>query len=186
MLKNSSLADFEKALQILDVKLEKIGIENIEIKAIGGFAMMYYGIRKNGFTVDIDSLTESYDEKVCGAIKETGAELDIDEDWLNTDCAELEGFLTELSNEICWEKTKYAFKHIDIRIADVLGLIRSKAKAVNDGGLVPRSTDKKDLLALLKSIDVTDIKSLDNKQELSFIKESYIRCYDYLKEIQGW
>ena len=26
MLKNSSLADFEKALQILDVKLEKIGI----------------------------------------------------------------------------------------------------------------------------------------------------------------
>ncbi|MBQ9518668.1 MAG: hypothetical protein IJR59_02100, partial [Firmicutes bacterium] len=139
MLKNSSLADFENALRVLDSKLEKIGINKIEVKAIGGFAMMYYGVRENGFTIDIDSLTEKYSDNVYCAIKETGIEVGIDDDWLNTDCSELDGFLGELSKEINWVESKYSFKHIDLKVADIFGLVRSKAKAINDGGLVPRS-----------------------------------------------
>ena len=186
MFKNSSLADFEKALETLDDKLENICVDKIEIKAIGGFAMMYYGVRENGFTIDIDSLTKGYDEKVRNAIKETGIELEIDEDWLNTDCAMLDGFLDDLSNKIVWQNSKYNFKHIDLKLADIEGLIRSKAKAVNDGGLVPRSTDKKDLLALLENVGVSDIKALDNTQTLSFIENSYQLCYNYLKNIEKW
>ncbi|MBO5561028.1 MAG: hypothetical protein J6A07_05205 [Firmicutes bacterium] len=148
--------------------------------------MMYYGIRQNGYTIDIDSLTKDYDEKVKTAVKEVGKEMNIDEDWLNTDCAMLDGFLGELSEEINWTTAKYNFKNIDLKVADIKGLLRSKAKAVNDSGLVPRSTDKKDLLALLKSMDIKSIKNLDASKELDFIKKSYPRCYDYLKSIENW
>ena len=53
-MKNSTLKDFEKALFLLDEKLRAIGTEKIEIRAIGGFAMMYYGFRSNGYIVDIN------------------------------------------------------------------------------------------------------------------------------------
>ena len=42
MLKNSTIKDFEDALIMLDQELKKANIK-IKIRAIGGFAMMYYG-----------------------------------------------------------------------------------------------------------------------------------------------
>lgn len=55
----------------------------------------------------------------------------------------IDGFLTELEPTIYWEKSKNEYRNIELHIADNIGLIRSKAKAVHDGGLVPRKTDKK-------------------------------------------
>ncbi len=168
MLKNSTIKDFEEALAMLDQELKKANIK-IMIRAIGGFAMMYYGFRENGYTIDIDSLTEAYPENVLEIIQKVGHEKGIDEDWLNTDCSTLDGFLDNLSVEIDWQKANYSFDNIDLQIADVRGLIRSKAKAIQDGGVVPRSTDKKDLIAGLIHVGINNIDVLNQSKEYAFI-----------------
>ena len=53
MEKASTLEGFDKALFCLDSKLTGVINTKLEIKAIGGFAMMYHGIRNNGYTIDI-------------------------------------------------------------------------------------------------------------------------------------
>lgn len=58
------------------------------------------------------------------------------------------------------------FKNIDLKVPDILGLIRSKAKAIHDGGLVPRSTDKKDLIDLLRNMEVNSIEEINSNEEL--------------------
>ena len=103
-MKKSSIEDFRTALNKLDDLLVEEGLDAIDIYAIGGFAMLYYGVRKNGFTIDIDSLTKNYDSKVINLIKVVGAQLGLDTDWLNTDCAALDGFLS-LADTIEWKKT---------------------------------------------------------------------------------
>lgn len=185
-MKDISLHEFEKALSLLDKKLDEASINCIVIRAIGGFAMMYYGFRENGYTIDIDSLSEDYSEEVKLLIKEVGRELEIDDEWLNTDCATLEGFLDELSVEIKWQSVDYVFKHIDIKIADITGLIRSKAKAVHDGGIVPRLTDKMDLLSGLRNVGINNVNELDDNPDYMFIKDKYIHCYEYLSRIENW
>ncbi|MBR0133532.1 MAG: hypothetical protein IKR27_06835 [Lachnospiraceae bacterium] len=185
-MKKSELKDFVTALRLLDEKIGANNSKNITIRAIGGFAMLYYDFRKNGYTIDIDSLTEKYDQKTIELIREVGLENDLDEEWLNTDCSLLEGFLRDLGDKINWKETEYHFKHIDLRVADIAGLIRSKAKAIHDGGLVPRTTDKKDLLSGLIHIGIKNIEELDANQEYAFIKADYCRCYAFLTEIEKW
>ncbi|MGN0438780.1 MAG: hypothetical protein ACI4F4_09680 [Lachnospiraceae bacterium] len=182
----SSIDDFERALLRLDQVLENQNIETIQVRAIGGFAMMYYRVNEHRYTIDIDSLTEEFDDCVLSAIRSVGLELGLEDDWLNTDCALLDGFLDGLASEINWKKSRYIFKHINLYVADEIGLLRSKAKAIHDGGLVPRSTDKKDLISLLKMLDIHNIYELDKCNELYFIKGQYCRCYDYLSVIHSW
>lgn len=148
--------------------------------------MLYYGMTEHGYTIDIDSLTREFDDTVIELIKEVGKELELDEDWLNTDCATLDGFMTELEPNIHWEKTEYKYNNINLYIADIIGLLQSKVKAVNDGGLVPRVTDKKDMILLLKMLNVHNIENLDKKETLKFIKNKYERSYQYLKNITEW
>lgn len=52
-----------------------------------------------------------------------------------------------------------------------------------DGGLVLRKKDKKDLLLLLKIVNIDEVKQ--NKR-LKFIKEKYERTYMYLENIKEW
>lgn len=186
MVHNSTLKDFEKALSRLDELLIERNFAPIEIRALGGFAMMYYGVWEQGYTVDIDSLTSKYDDKVLELIVEVGNELGLEDDWLNTDCAMLEGAMNKLANQINWVKSKYFYEKIDLLIADEIGLLRSKAKAVHDGGLVPRITDKKDLVALLKIMNVENVSELDKRDDLNFISKEYERSYDFLKALNEW
>ena len=185
-MEKNEITIFLQALQLLDDKLEEIQYSKIQIRAIGGFAMLYLGLKEHGYTIDIDSLTPNFDQAVVNVIHEVGIELKIDQDWLNTDCATLDGFLTELEPHICWQKSQFTFRHIELFIADNYGLIRSKAKAIHEGGLVPRKTDKKDLLLLLKMNNINNLKELDQLELLKFIDESYNRCYQYLKELNEW
>ena len=46
---NSSLEDFEKALYRLDELLVENSLDPIEVRALGGFAMMYYNVREHGY-----------------------------------------------------------------------------------------------------------------------------------------
>ena len=54
------------------------------------------------------------------------------------------------------EKVK-RYNRIDLYVADNYGLIETKAMAIHDGGLVLRKTDKKDLLLLLKIVNINKI-----------------------------
>ena len=184
-MKESNIKIFEKALLLLDEQLEKKNHEKIVIKAIGGFAMLYNGAREHGYTIDIDSLTVEFDEEVKSIIKQIGMELDLDEEWLNTDCATLDGFLFGLEPIIEWEKVK-KYNRIDLYVADKWGLIETKAKAIHDGGLVPRKTDKKDILLLLKMVSINNIDELKQNERLKCIKEKYERTYTYLENIKEW
>ena len=186
MLKLCSLDRFKEALVALDDLLIKVDVKPLEVRAIGGFALMFHGIRQDGETVDIDSLTKKFPQPVLDAIKQVGNDLDIDEDWLNTDCATLQGFMKELAPKINWLETDYPLKRIHLKVGDLVGLARSKAKAVHDGGLVPRSTDKQDLIAILNHFGISDISALDASEDFAFIRESYPRCYAYLSEAKEW
>ena len=79
--------------------------------------------------MDIDSLTSKYDDKVLELIVEIGNELGLEDDWLNTDCAMLEGTMNKLANQINWVKSKYYYEKINLLIADEIGLLRSKIKS---------------------------------------------------------
>ena len=184
-MKESNIKIFEKALLLWDEQLEKKNHDTIVIKAIGGFAMLYNGIREHGYTIDIDSLTVEFDEEVKNLIKQIGIDMDLDEEWLNTDCATLNGFLSGLEPIIEWEKVK-RYNRIDLYFADNWGLIETKAKTIHDGGLVPRKTDKKDLLLLLKIVNINNIDEVKQNKKLKFIKEKYERTYMYLENIKEW
>lgn len=186
MLKLSSIDDFKEALLLLDARLKEIDAKPIQIRAIGGFALMFHGLRGDKQTIDIDSLTKPFPQPVLDAVKRVGKELDLEEDWLNTDCATLQGFMRELAPKINWLDTDYPLQKIDLKVADPLGLARSKAKAVHDGGLVPRGTDKEDIIRILLSFGIEDIGALDANPDFAFIKESYPRCYAFLAEAGTW
>lgn len=185
MLIERGLETFEKALVSLDDKLDIIS-KKITVRAIGGFVMLYNGVTDHGYTIDIDSLTVEYDQDVKQLIKDVGRELDIDEDWLNNDCASLEGFLDDLATDINWIKPEYSFKNIEFYIADYIGMVKSKSKAIHDGGLVPRKTDKKDLLLLLKMENINTIEDINQDSRFKFIKEEYERTYDFLNDMKRW
>ena len=185
MLREKELPVFLEALNSLDKKLKGMG-KHIVIHAIGGFVMLYYGIKEHGFTIDIDTMTNAYDDSIINAIAEVSKEFDLEKDWLNNDCANLEGFMDELFPKIKWEKSSYEFENIELFIADQIGMIRVKAKAVHDGGLVPRKTDKKDLMLMLKKININSIYELDGDLELDFIKKEYSRTYKFLTDMKEW
>ena len=53
-----TLDDFKDALEALNDKLKTHHI-TIEIKAIGGFAMLYNKLRSGGYTMDVDTATKN-------------------------------------------------------------------------------------------------------------------------------
>ena len=64
MLKLSSIDDFKEALLLLDARLKEIDAKPIQIRAIGGFALMFHGLRGDKQTIDIDSLTKPFPQPV--------------------------------------------------------------------------------------------------------------------------
>ena len=53
-----TLDDFKDALEALNDKLKNHHI-TIEIRAIGGFAMLYNKLRSGGYTMDVDTATNA-------------------------------------------------------------------------------------------------------------------------------
>ena len=73
---NIGLSDFHEALSLLNDKLRENGT-NIEIRAIGGYAMLYHKLREGGYTMDVDTATESYSNDVNRLIKEVAQEKEL-------------------------------------------------------------------------------------------------------------
>jgi len=176
-----TIEDFDEAYKKLNEKLKAENI-TIDVKAIGGYAMMIHGIRKDangnlGMSEDTDSLVR-YTDRVLELISEVGNELGILDDWLNNvplDLVEVAPVMKKLH----WKKMS-GYSNINMYVAEVDSLILLKTRAIEMAGLIPRKTDKNDLMNLIKFIGIETIDELNENKSTGYIKDKYPRCYEFL------
>ena len=182
-----TVEEFDNAFKLLNEKLNSNNL-HIVVKAIGGYAMLKYGLRKDinnndGFSEDVDSVTEQYTPKILELIKEVAKERDLLEDWLNNEPINLPE-VADVIDELKWVLDKQ-YSNITLYIADIDSLLLLKVRAVEGGGLIPRKTDKNDLIKILKFMGIYDFNQLILESRTKFI-EKYKLCFDYLKERNIW
>lgn len=150
-----SLNQLERALDVLDQKLQALHLEGpVRIRAIGGFALMKYGIRAadRAFTVDIDTITEDFAPEVTAAIHEVAAELDLDRDWINNDSI-IDGDDPEVVASMYqarWIEDEVNYECIELQLATVPTLTRAKIIAADTAEFSGRAQDLPDLMELLR------------------------------------
>lgn len=151
-----SLAQLEQALVVLDEKLDQAQLAApVVIRAIGGFALMKYGIRARAraFTVDIDSVTGDFAPEVTAFIHEVAGELNLERDWINNDNV-IDGDDAELvatMYQAQWvADTSASYRNIELHLATVPTLTRAKIIAADTAQFSGRSQDVPDLLELLR------------------------------------
>jgi len=164
--------EFISALKLLDDKLFVLQI-TIEIKSIGGYALMLYGIRDMGSTKDIDTVTGSYSEEVEAAILEVAEELNLPKDWLNNDPVfDNDPNTTIETLELDFYILKTDLRMIELYLPNLDGLLKAKLLAFQD------TLDRVDsgYTYFLREHDFHDIKSI--------LKFKGITSYDqYLETI---
>jgi len=131
--------------------------ERIEICAIGGFALLYRDIRQDRYTRDIDTVTRNYSKRVNDLIKAVSFDLAnqiiLEENWLNNDNVFEDDVLSvERLISAFWEKSDWKFQNIDLYVADIETLFRSKLIAAEDDNLTGRKQDMPDLMAILNKM----------------------------------
>lgn len=161
-----SLDDFDTALWHLDEELQGRIDKPLQIKAIGGYALLKHGIRDadTEFTADIDTVSDEFAPEVLAAIKRVGRKLDMDDDWLNTDNVGDEGpEIVESLLQAEWEDQDGDHANIKVAIADLPTLTRAKIAAVDTIHINNRTKDLPDLIRLL---DAQGISTLSEYRKL--------------------
>ncbi|MDR2587679.1 MAG: hypothetical protein LBC23_05420 [Coriobacteriales bacterium] len=152
------------ALSVLDNKLVLAKCEPIEIRIVGGFALILHGIRETGFTQDIDSMTRDFEPQVKQMIAETGRELNLKLGWLNADMVlDDPEIITMIIGETNFED--YGdYQALDVKVADMTTLLKLKIVAAGDTLLVHDDIEHerhaRDLSALLKALDIDSAEKL--------------------------
>ena len=130
---------------------------HITIRAAGGFALLWHGLREGSYTADIDTVTPSYEPMVQTAIEDVGKRMDLPPDWLNNDAVlAMDDVVTEEDVraydellDASYEPKATGFRHIELEVASLDTLVRAKAFATCDVGIGRTSKDLGDLVALL-------------------------------------
>lgn len=136
------------ALLYLDMLLAEQGL-SISIKAIGGFALLWHSVRGTGYTADIDSVTRDFPPEVVGCIEKTAEIFDFPEDWVNNyNVFENDVDSIEFMIDPFWEKADIGTTCIQLWIADIETLLRSKLIAADDFETTGRAQDFPDLMDL--------------------------------------
>ena len=190
MAKQITLGDFKHALANLDCKLQELpAVEHsgfpIAIRAIGGFALMYHNVRVSAITSDIDTVTVDYSPAVENAIKEVSNELGIANDWLNNynvienDVKTIEAMLMPR-----WDKSDWEFNNIELSVANLETLFRSKLIAADDDRLTDRAQDYPDLLAICVALGCDSIDEVVEQCEVMDIdlQNEYPWSYERLQK----
>lgn len=174
--------DFAAALKVLDGKLADTGT-SIEIKAIGGFALLYHDIRKYGYTVDIDTVTHDYDKDVLETIEGVAKDLELPPDWLNNyNVFENDPDLVEMMLHAEWrEDERIELNNIKLYVATLDTLFMSKAIASEDAHETKRMQDIPDLSDLIKVMGITSIDQVDKR--FPDIKDFYPRSFEIIRKI---
>lgn len=178
-----SLDDFKNALEALDEKLKAKGMV-IEIRAIGGFAMLYNKLREGGYTMDVDTATKDMSEDVQRLIREVADEKGLDEDWINNDSYRLSE-VTEIIRKIEWQVDD-SYTNIKLFVANIPSLLLLKVRAIHYAGLVPRITDQTDLLDILSFLGIHSVDELSSNKLTKDIESKYPRCFEFLKRTGKW
>ncbi|MBR1421975.1 MAG: hypothetical protein IJ571_00840 [Ruminococcus sp.] len=178
-----SLDDFKNALEALDEKLRAKGII-IEIRAIGGFAMLYNKLREGGYTMDVDTATKDMSDDIMGLIREVADEKGLDEDWINNDSYKLTE-VTEIIDKLEWQADD-SYTNIKLYVARIPSLLLLKVRAIHYAGLVPRITDQTDLLDILGFMGIHSVDELKTNELTKDIEIKYPRCFELLKKTGKW
>lgn len=169
MYKSLQLDDFARLLKELDAFL----IENeiyLEIKAIGGFAMIYWAkqFNQNGrnSSRDIDSLAE-LDDKIIKQISLIGVKEGVDDSWLNNEWLNVKKGNEELEYFADWHEVKdYDFRNINLYILDLETLFFFKMRSIDEkielAKEQPRVQDVRDVYLIMKIFDEHDIYNIKN------------------------
>jgi len=147
---------FKEALQKLDGLLElNPKVSPIEIKAIGGFAMLFYGMRHSMKTQDIDSVTPDWDEDQIKLIERVAVVMDLEADWLNNyNVMDNDVEAVEIMLEPFWDKIDWGLKRVQLYVGDTETLLRSKLLATEDSEQTGRQQDLPDLISILSNLKI--------------------------------
>lgn len=178
-----SLDDFEDAFEALNEKLKTHHI-TIEIRAIGGFAMLYNKLRSGGYTMDVDTATKDMPEEVQELIREVAEEKGLDEDWINNDSYKL-AEVTDIIGKLEWH-TDNSYSNIMLYIAKLQSLLLLKVRAIHFAGLVPRITDQTDVLDILAFLGIHTIEEVKQNSMTKEIEKKYPRCFAFLEKAERW
>ena len=178
-----SLDDFKNALDSLDKKLISKGMV-IELRAIGGFAMLYNKLREGGYTMDVDTATKDLSDDVLSLIREVADENGLDEDWINNDSYKLSE-VTEIMSKLEWQIDD-TYSNIKLYVAKIPSLLLLKVRAIHYAGLVPRITDQTDLLDILSFLGIHSVCELKEYELTKSIESKYPRCFDFLQRTGKW
>jgi len=189
--------DFKEMLQCLNEKLVAEDA-HIEIKAIGGFAMMCNAMVLNfdsrNASVDIDSY-HAYTERVKLLIREVATEFEVNHDWLNTDWRDdytskhhsEDGIIIGLSEWKWIPLDDVSLSNITVSYANIQGLFAMKLRAVNDRlvqGEEPRLNDVTDLTAILTFFEVERFENISNPSIKELLKH-FANAKKYLADVLG-
>lgn len=163
-----SLAQLNDALTLLDHELVGLKLaEPIQIRAIGGYALLQHRIRTGvgALTVDIDTMTQDYAVGVQAAIQAVAEKLDLDPAWINNDnlggndpdevAAMYDASWLDYTGDL-------ATTNITLQVATIHTLTRSKIIAV-DSLEDERAQDLPDLMALLAHQDITTVSQFQSR-----------------------
>jgi len=158
--------ELDDALRLLDHELNGLQLnEPVQIRAIGGYALLKHGVRRaeEAYTVDIDTVTADYSAAVIAAIERVAEKAGLDPDWLNNynlmgDPEDVEQVL-----DAEWLPQPMDLRNIAVSIASVPTLTRAKIIAADTAALSGRQRDASDLEDLLEH---QGIKSLSDFQRL--------------------
>ncbi|MCI8367421.1 MAG: hypothetical protein HFJ66_07500 [Eggerthellaceae bacterium] len=159
--------DVDELIQLLR-ELDNTITTPIVVRAVGGFALAWHGVRVNGLTADIDSITDDYPVEVEDAIAKIGAKHGLGPWWLNNDAAADEPDFIIESMDLKWEPVDCGFVHISLFVGDLVSLLKLKLSAVEDSALSGRTRDLDDTIGILRALGLT--------------KAEFKRKYSYLQD----
>lgn len=159
-----NVAQLVDALRALDALLTEQDL-SIEIKAMGGFALLQHGVRTGdrAYTADIDTVTPDYPATVVALIERVAEEQNLDNDWLNNYGVMGDVDLIEQMIDAEWERSDLSdeFTSIELSIATLGTLTRAKRLATEDAELSGRAQDAPDLIELVAHQGITSIAQYD-------------------------
>ena len=134
--------------------------------------------------MDVDTATKDMSEPAMELIREVAEENDLDEDWINNDSYCLSE-VTEIINKIEWQKDD-SYTNIELYVAKITSLLLLKVRAIHFAGLIPRITDRTDVLDILSFLGIHTIEEVRSNPLTSEIETKYPRCFDFLKNTGSW
>ncbi len=182
------LSDFKRLLHELDAQIEERKfVDNriassvpFEIKAIGGFALLFHGARSNGVTEDIDSAIE-IPSPIMELVHEISLKKNVPWDWLNQHGAHESVWQLE---SVEWIRIDWNFDNFYLYAVDMISLLHDKLswteKYLMQEGISERDRYKDfgDVISLLWTLGI-NVGDVDEVTDYLIDKGIDIEMYPY-------